>query len=163
MRHHRIERPALAQRGIERAAPVCTIGKARAQGLARGIERIGQRAQPLRQARSSRSRTCLASPAEAPAVPTATTTGLRSTSEGVVKSHSAGRSTTLTSNPAPRAQASAEQASGLSCAMNASRAPMSMPWARSSITCPPARSTRRRLACAASPWPSTITGWPAMR
>jgi len=41
----------------------------------------------------------LARLADAPPVPTATITGERSTIAGTVKSHSAGRSTTLTSRP----------------------------------------------------------------
>ena len=48
---HRIERAARGQRRIEPAPPHGTIGPARAQRAARRIQRIGQRAQFLRQQR----------------------------------------------------------------------------------------------------------------
>ena len=113
---------------------------------------------------SNLRRSAFASPADAPPVPMAISTGARSSTEGVVKSHSSGRSTTFTSSPAQRSRsASPLAASAFSCATKASRAPLSMPSCISSTTSPPARSTRRRLASAAGPVPSTMTGWPEMR
>ena len=107
--------------------------------------------------RSIACRTILARPAEAPPVPTAISKGSRSTIAGVVKSHSSGWSTTLTSSPRFFRRAATIAASSVSSiATNAKRA-SGLP---SSTQTPPARSIRRLLASAASPSPSRMTGLP---
>ena len=157
----RIERAALRRaRHRARGGARRHRASARAARRARRASACGQRAERARQQRLEpqpqlpwpappRRRRCRPRPAPAS----------RSSRLGTVKSHSSGRSTTLTSTPRARRRAQPPRRRIVERDEGQPRVARSS----SPTTTPPARSTSRRLASAASPSPSTITGWPAMR